>query len=111
MKKILLHPPTSQNSKGKKSRHLGCMLQPTHWLHLFLVSKTIGHYFWPSLKAGAGIEQGRKTNNNPPPALPERKTQGHHECMLSLPSHWLHEISISILVGHDFSFSVSLLFS
>jgi len=46
-------PPPTQNLKGKKSRHLGCMLQPTHWLHLFSVSKTIGHHFWPRLMAGA----------------------------------------------------------
>jgi hypothetical protein len=35
-----------QNLKGKKSRHLEGMLQPTHWLHVFLVSKTVDHHFW-----------------------------------------------------------------
>ncbi len=39
------------------------MLQPTHWPHVFLVSKTVGHHIWPRLMAGAEIEQGRKTKN------------------------------------------------
>jgi len=30
-KKSLPHPP--QNIKGKKARHLECMLGPSHWLH------------------------------------------------------------------------------
>ncbi len=96
MKKILpLRPPT-QNLKGKKSKHLGCMLQPTHWLYLFLVSKTIGHHFWPRLMAGAEIEQGRKTNNN------SRKEKPRPSWVHAEPSHWLHEISISKSVGHHF---------
>jgi len=65
----------TQNFKGKKSRHLGCMLQPTHWLHLFLISKTIGHHFWPRLMVGAEIEQGRKTNNNSPQPFQKEKTR------------------------------------
>jgi hypothetical protein len=40
-------PLTPQNLKGKKSRCLECMLQPTHWLHVFLVPKIVGHHFWP----------------------------------------------------------------
>jgi hypothetical protein len=48
------------------------MLQPTHWLHVFLIA--VGHHFWPRLMAGAEIEQGRKTKNNsaqhPPPPPP-----------------------------------------
>jgi hypothetical protein len=40
------NPPT-QNLKGKKSRCPECMLQPTHWLHVFLVPKTVGYRFWP----------------------------------------------------------------
>jgi hypothetical protein len=39
------------------------MLQPTHWPRVFLVFKTVGHYIWPRLMAGAEIEQGRKTKN------------------------------------------------
>jgi hypothetical protein len=31
------------------------MLQPTHWLSVFLVSKTVGHHFWPGLMAGSVI--------------------------------------------------------
>jgi hypothetical protein len=49
------------------------MLQPTRWLHVFLVSKTVGHHFWPKLMAGAKIEQGRKTKKNSPPAPPKKK--------------------------------------
>jgi len=74
------NPPPTQNLKEKKSRHLECMLQPTHWLHVCLVSKTIGHHFWPRLMAGAEIEQGI----SPAPSQNE-KTRAHHECMLSLP--------------------------
>jgi hypothetical protein len=36
-------PLPTQNLKGKKSRHLECMFRPTHWLHVFLVSQTVGH--------------------------------------------------------------------
>jgi hypothetical protein len=51
------NPPLAptQNLKEKKSRHLECMLQPTHWLHVFLVA--VGHHFWIRLMAGAEIEQ------------------------------------------------------
>jgi hypothetical protein len=38
MKKIL--PQRHPTLKRKKSRHLECMMQPTHWLYVFLVSKT-----------------------------------------------------------------------
>jgi hypothetical protein len=57
-------PPTlaPQNLKEEKSRHFECMLQPTHWPHVFLVFKTVGHHIWSRLMAGAEIEQGRKTN-------------------------------------------------
>jgi len=51
--------PSTKNLKEKKSRQLECILQPTHWLHVFLVSKPIGHHFWPGLMAGAEVEQGR----------------------------------------------------
>jgi hypothetical protein len=62
------------------------MLQPTHWLHVFLVA--VGHHFWPRLTAE--IEQGRKTKNKSPqhthlPPPKEREKQAYHECMLSLP--------------------------
>jgi hypothetical protein len=94
------------NSNEKKWRQLELMLQPTHWLHVFLVA--VGHHFWPRLMAGAEIEQGRKTENNgpgtPPPAPPppqKEKTKSppwvHAE-----PSHWLHEISIFKTVRHHF---------
>jgi hypothetical protein len=43
-----LHPKL----KRKKSRHLECMLQPTNWLHVFFISKAVGHHFWPRLMAG-----------------------------------------------------------
>jgi hypothetical protein len=39
--KMKKNPPPEisnpQNLKEKKSRHLECMLQPTHWLHVFLI--------------------------------------------------------------------------
>jgi hypothetical protein len=56
-------PPTlpTQNLKEKKSSHFECMLQPTHWPHVFLIWKTVGHHIWPWLMARAEIEQGRKT--------------------------------------------------
>jgi hypothetical protein len=55
MKKILPLSPSPPNLKEKKSRHLEFMQQPTHWLHVFLVFKTVGHHFWPRLTAGAEI--------------------------------------------------------
>jgi len=53
-----------------------------------MVSKTVGHQFWPGLMARAGIEQGRKTKKQlrpSPPRPPKEKTRAHHDCMLSLP--------------------------
>jgi hypothetical protein len=86
------NPPPTQNLKEKKSRHIKYMLQPAHWLHVFLVSETVGHYFWPRLMGGAEIEQGRKTKTTSSPQPPrKKKTRAHHECM----AHWLHEIYIS----------------
>jgi hypothetical protein len=49
------------------------MLQPTHWLHVFLVSKTVGHHFWPRPMAGGEIEHGWKTKNNFPQGPPKEK--------------------------------------
>jgi hypothetical protein len=66
MKKILPTRHPHPKLKRKKSRHLECMIQPTHWLHVFLVSKTVGHHFWPRLMAWAEIEQGRKTKKQLP---------------------------------------------
>jgi len=37
-KKSPLHP---QNIKGKKARHLECMLGPSHWLHEFFFPKDL----------------------------------------------------------------------
>jgi hypothetical protein len=48
-------PPCTQNLKEKKSRHLECMLQPTHWLHVIFGSKTVGHHFWHGLMARSVI--------------------------------------------------------
>jgi hypothetical protein len=43
-------PPTPpQNIKGKKARHLGCMLGPSHWLHEISLPKRLGHHFSPGL--------------------------------------------------------------
>jgi hypothetical protein len=44
--------PSTQNLKEKKSRHLECMLPPTHWLHVFFIFKTVREHFWPKLMAG-----------------------------------------------------------
>jgi hypothetical protein len=41
------HPP--QNKKGKKWRHLECMLGPSHWLHEISLSQRLGHHFWLGL--------------------------------------------------------------
>jgi hypothetical protein len=65
-----------QRKNEKKSRHLECMLQPTHWLHVFLDSKTVGHHFWPRLMAEAEIEQGRKTKKQILPSHPRKKKPG-----------------------------------
>jgi len=37
------------NLKGKKSRHLECMLGPSHWLHEISIPKRVQHHFWPRL--------------------------------------------------------------
>jgi hypothetical protein len=44
--------PSTQNLKINKSRHLECMLLPTHWLHVFFIFKIVGHHFWSRLMAG-----------------------------------------------------------
>jgi len=65
-----------------------CMLQPTHWLRVFLVFKTVGHHFWPGLMAGAELNKEEKQKGTPPKPLPtpqKEKTRANHECMLSHP--------------------------
>ncbi len=42
-------PPTPQNFKGKKARHLECMLGPSHWLHEISLPKRVRHRFQPAL--------------------------------------------------------------
>jgi hypothetical protein len=50
LKKIFLPPPPPpQNIKGKKTRHLECMLGPSHWLHEISLSKRLHHHFWHGL--------------------------------------------------------------
>jgi len=49
-KKSFLHPPP-QNFKGKKARHLECMLGPSNWLHEISLPKRVHHHFWPGLIA------------------------------------------------------------
>ncbi len=46
-KKSLFPPP--QNIKGKKTRHLECMLGPSHWLHEIPLPKRLHHHFWHGL--------------------------------------------------------------
>jgi hypothetical protein len=41
------------------------MLQPNHWLHIFLVAKIVGHHFWHGLMARAKIEHGKKQKQLP----------------------------------------------
>jgi len=49
-KKSLPHPPPPpQNIKGKKARHLECMLGPSHWLHEISLPKRLRHHFWHGL--------------------------------------------------------------
>jgi hypothetical protein len=55
---------------------LECMLQRTHWLHVFLISETVGHHFWPGLTAGAELNKEKKQKVTPPKPPPERKNQG-----------------------------------
>jgi hypothetical protein len=45
------HLSPLQNIKGKKERHLECMLGPSHWLHEISLLKRLGHHFWPGLTA------------------------------------------------------------
>jgi hypothetical protein len=42
-------PSPTPNWKGKKARHLECMLGPSHWLHEISLSKRVCHHFWPRL--------------------------------------------------------------
>jgi hypothetical protein len=42
-------PPPPQNIKGKKARHLECMLGPCRWLHEISLHKRLGYHFWPGL--------------------------------------------------------------
>jgi hypothetical protein len=52
-------------NKGKMKKNqgtFGCMLQPTHWLHVFLVSKTVGHHFGPRLMQGQKLNKEEKQN-------------------------------------------------
>jgi hypothetical protein len=46
MKKNLSRRPSTQpqNIKGKKARHLECMLGPSHWLHEISLPKRLGHH-------------------------------------------------------------------
>jgi hypothetical protein len=53
------------------------MFQLTHWLHVFWVSKTVGHHFWSRLMVEAETEQGRKTEKNKSShPTQERENQG-----------------------------------
>jgi hypothetical protein len=54
---------------------LECMLQHTHWLHVFLISKTVGHYFWPGLTAGAELNKEEKQKVTAPKPPQKEKTQ------------------------------------
>jgi hypothetical protein len=46
------HPhPSPQNSKGKKARHLECMLGLSNWLYEISLHKRVCHHFWPGLIA------------------------------------------------------------
>ncbi len=45
-----LPPPTPpQNIKEKETRHLECMVGPSHWLHEISLSKRFHHHFWHGL--------------------------------------------------------------
>jgi len=37
--------PPPQNIKGKKARHLECMLMPSRWLQQISLPKKLGHHF------------------------------------------------------------------
>jgi hypothetical protein len=52
---------------------LECMLQPTHWMHVFLISKTVGQHFWPELTAGAELNKEEKKKNSPQAPPPPKK--------------------------------------
>jgi hypothetical protein len=43
--------PSPSNLKGKKkTRHLECMLGPSHWLHeISCCKRRVGHHFWHGL--------------------------------------------------------------
>jgi hypothetical protein len=47
--KMKKNPSPIPNWKGKKVRHLHCMLGPSHWLHEISLSKRVCHHFWPGL--------------------------------------------------------------
>jgi len=49
MKKYLSSNPTTALLKGKKARHLECLLGPSHWLHEISLPKRVHHHFWPGL--------------------------------------------------------------
>jgi hypothetical protein len=37
------------NLKGKKARHVECMLEPSHWLHEISLPKRVHHHIWPGV--------------------------------------------------------------
>jgi hypothetical protein len=79
----------SPHTSTQNLNFLECMLQPTHWLHVFWISKTVGHHFWPGLTAGAELNKEEKQKVTPPSPCPpppkKEKTRANHECMLSHP--------------------------
>jgi hypothetical protein len=81
-KKCSPHPINPKLKRKKIKAHLECMLQPTHWMHVSFISKTVDRHFWPRLMQGEEIEEGRKTKTNFPQ---KEKTRARHECLLSLP--------------------------
>jgi hypothetical protein len=49
-KKEKKNPPSpTQNSKEKKIKALRVHTGPSHWLHENVISKTVGHHFWPGI--------------------------------------------------------------
>jgi hypothetical protein len=48
------------------------MFSPTHWLHVFFISKTVGQHFWPKRGRGKRLIKEEKQKKLPP----ERKNQG-----------------------------------
>jgi hypothetical protein len=73
-------PPTlaTQNLKEKKSRHFECVLQPTHWPHVFFVFKTVWSPYLASAN-GRGRNWTRKKN---------KKQISTHSWMLQFFSFW-----------------------